>query len=411
MSDKTKSLLSQLPELKDQRNKETIYQNIQKKMNEPTQSRTKKKKKRTPWIIPTFAAALVILLAVLITPGLFNQNDGPTNLAITEQSNETSQSADSATPKDDSQPEDATEAPSDSSNDLAANTTIVKEEDPPLPKAKTEFDSYIPALQQTDGESVVLSYPDPESLLLVPLTFEIDSSKTMSENIQDILSTFDASQYGLESSPLVNATFEVITENETKTLVASFNEPGNSLSSNESIMINDSVQRLATSLSADEINWQTNGEEGYSLGNFGPPDTSVNSKPSPYYLYETSTENRFLVEGPALQGEEGAQLDVALSQMKEGSPESTWYKSAIPSDVSIYSFEGDGTEATITFTKDSKFQSEEEAMQAIEAIMLAASQYNYKNILFENTEFNQIGNYSLNEKLSVPQSPNAVQLK
>ena len=410
MSDKTKSLLSQLPELKDQRTKETIYQDIQKKMNEPAHSRTKKKK--TPWVIPTIAAALVILLAVLITPGLFNQNDGPTNLAITEQSNENSQSADSATPKDDSQPEDTTEAPSDSSNDLAANTTIVKEEDPPLPKAKTEFDHYIPALQQTNGESIVLSFPDPESLLLVPLTFEIDSSsKAISENIQDILSTFDASQFGLESSPLVNATFEMITENETKTLVASFNEPGNSLSSNESIMINDSVQQLATSLNADEINWQTNGEEGYSLGNFGPPDTSVNTKPSPYYLYETSTENRFLVEGPALQGEEGAQLDVALSQMKEGSPEANWYKSAIPSDVSIYSFEGDGTEATIAFTKDSKFQSEEEAMQTIEAIMLAASQYNYNTILFENTGFDQIGNYSLNEKLSVPQSPNAVQVK
>ncbi|TKD68779.1 GerMN domain-containing protein [Pseudalkalibacillus hwajinpoensis] len=408
MSDKTKSLLSQLPELKDQRNKETIYQNIQKKMNEPAQSRTKKKKK-TPWVIPTFAAALVILLAVLITPGLFNQNDGPTNLAITEESNEKSELADhSAASENDSQTENTTEAPSDSSNDLAANTTIVKEEDPPLPKAEAKFEQYIPALQQTNGESVVLSYPDPESLLLVPISFKVDSSKTMANNIQDTLSTFDASQYGLASSPLVNATFDVVTEDGTKTLVVSFEEPGDSLSSNESIMINDSVQQLAASLNAEEISWQTKGEEGYNLGNFGPADTSVNNKPSPYYLYETNTKNRFLVEGPSLQGEEGAQLDVALSQMKEGSKEATWYKPAIPSDVSIYSFEGDGSEATIAFTKDSKFQSEEEALQTIEAIMLAASQYNYKTILFENTGFDQIGNYSLNEKLSVPQSPNAV---
>ncbi|MBN8209187.1 GerMN domain-containing protein [Bacillus sp. NTK071] len=410
MSDKTKSLLSQLPELKDQRNKETIYQNIQKKMNEP--ARSGKKKKKTPWIIPTFAAALVILLAVLITPELFNQNDGSTNLAITEESNEKSELADhSAASENDSQPEGTTEAPSNSSNDLAANTTIVKEEDPPLPKAEAKFEQYIPALQQTNGESVVLSYPDSESLLLVPISFKVDSSKTMANNIQDILSTFDASQYGLASSPLVDATFDVVTEDGTKTLVVSFEEPGDSLSSNESIMINDSVQQLAASLNAEEISWQTKGEEGYNLGNFGPADTSVNNKPSPYYLYETNTKNRFLVKGPTLQGEEGAQLDVALSQMKEGSKEATWYKPAIPSDVSIYSFEGDGSEATITFTKDSKFQSEEEALQTIEAIMLAASQYNYKTILFENTGFDQIGNYSLNEKLSVPQSPNAVQVK
>ena len=121
-------------------------------------------------------------------------------------------------------------------------------------------------------------------------------------------------------------------------------------------------------------------------------------------------KERFLVEGPSLKGEEGAQLDVALSLMKEGDPDADWYQPSIPADVAIYSFEGDGNHATISFTDSSEFQSEEEALQTIEAIMLAASQYNYETIRFENTGYEQIGDYSLNTPVSVPKSPNAMQL-
>ena len=409
MTDKTKSLLSQLPEVKDQRSKETIYQNIQKKMNEPTRS-SRKRKKKTHWIIPTIAAAVVLLLAVLITPGLFNQNNEASNVAITESDNSSQNSATSENPaisKDDPTSESTTDPPSEKSADSSDKVT---EEPPTLTEDKITLEHYTPAFRQSNGESIVLSFPDQQSLLLVPITFELDNSKPLTENIRTILSSFDASDFGLASSPLADATFDLVTENGSKTLVANFPESGDSLSSTESTVINDSVQSLAASLEAEQINWQTNGEDGYNLGNFGSADSSVNMKPSPYYLYETSTDKRFLVEGPSLKGEEGAQLDVALSLMKEGDPNADWYQPSIPADVAIYSFEGDGNHATISFTDNSEFQSEEEAYQTIEAIMLAASQYNYETIRFENTGYEQIGDYSLNTPLSVPKSPNAMQL-
>lgn len=385
MNDRTKSLLSQLPAIKDERSKEAIYENIEKKRNEQMLKSTKKK---TPWIIPGIAAVIVLLLAVLITPDLFNQNNNASNIAITQSdSNETSAT------------------PSISGNDSKAElATLAPTEEP------TVFDHYIPAFQQSKGKSIVISYPDPESTLLVPLSFSLDESKSTQENIDFILTNFPFSDYKLERSPLSEATFDLITTSENPTLVVSFPEPGDGLSSTESIMVNDSVQQLAKSLGADQIRWQTNGEEGYALGNFGEADPSVNKMPTPYYLYESSTGKHFLVNGPALQGEEGAEMDVALSLMKNGDPNFPSLIPAIPASVSIYSFDGNGSEATIAFTEESTFASEEEAMQTIEALMLVASQYNYETIRFENTGFNKIGRYSLDKPLTIPTSPNGIPL-
>ncbi|WP_226659548.1 hypothetical protein [Pseudalkalibacillus hwajinpoensis] len=385
MNDRTKSLLSKLPVVKDERSKETIYENIEKKRNEQMLKSTKKK---TPWIIPGIAAVIVLLLAVLITPGLFNQNNEATNIAITQ-----------------SDSEETSATPSISGNDSKAeHATLAPAEEP------TVFHNYIPAFQQSEGTSVVISYPDPESMLLVPLSFSLDKSKSTQENIDFILTNFPASDYALEHSPISEATFDFITTSENPTLVVNFSEPGDGLSSTESIMINDSVQQLAKSLGADQISWQTNGKEGYTLGNFGEADPLVNKKPTPFYLYESSTGTHFLVNGPALQGEEGAEMDMALSLMKNGDPNTPSLTPSIPATVSIYSFDGNGSEATITFTEESTFASEEEAMQTIEALMLVASQYNYETIRFENTGFDKIGRYSLDKPLTIPSSPNGVAL-
>ncbi len=401
MNDRTKSLLSQLPVVKDERSKATIYENIEKKRNEQMSRSTKKK---TPWIIPGIAAVVVLLLAVLITPELFNQNNNDSNIAITQSdSNETSDNYSNSA--SDSKAETTTLAPAE---EKTSDTT--KEEVPTFAEEPTVFDSYIPAFQQSNGKSVIISYPDPESTLLVPLSFPLDETKSTQENIEFILTNFSASDYGLERSPLTDATFELINMTGKETLVVSFPEPGDGLSSTESIMINDSVQQLAKSLGADQINWQTNGEDGYTLGNFGDADPSVNKKPSPYFLYKSRTGSHFLVNGPALQGEEGSEMDVAFSLMKDGDQSTPYYLPSIPATVAIYSFDGNGSEATIAFTEESKFSSEEEAMQTIEALMLVASQYDYQTIRFENTGFDKIGGYSLDKPLTIPSTPNAVDL-
>ena len=244
MNDKTKSLLSQLPEVKDHRSKETIYQDIQKKMNEPTRS-SRKRKKKTHWIIPTIAAAVVLLLAVLITPGLFNQNNEASNVAITESDHSSQNSATSENPsisQDDSKSDITTDHPSKESAESSDKGT---EEPPTLTEDKITLEHYTPAFQQSNRESIVLSFPDQQSLLLVPITFELDKSKPLTDNIRTILSTFDPSELGLANSPLADATFELVTENGSKTLVANFPESGDSLSSTQSTAINGSVQKLA----------------------------------------------------------------------------------------------------------------------------------------------------------------------
>ncbi|WP_377891293.1 GerMN domain-containing protein [Alkalihalobacillus sp. R86527] len=399
MSDKTKSLLSKLPEVKDHQSKEMIYQQVQNKMKERGNN-MKKSKKRLTWVIPSFATAAVVILSLFLLPGLFDQPEDQSESALTESS-----------------------ADKQSSNESATTATLDEEKkivDDPIGKAEendkgfaaedsTTFDHYNPAMQ-TGTESIVLSFPDQESLALIPLTFNVDSKQTLSEQIDEILSSFDASGKGFGQSPLAEATIDVETVDGSKTLVIDFPTPGDSLSSNESILIRNSTKWLADSIGVKHITWKTNGENGYTLGNFGPAEQSIEEQLAPYFLFETNTGSRYLVKGSPLYGESAPDLESVLSLMKDGDSEHSAYSPSIPENVSIDSVEKRDSLATITFTEDSKFNSEEEAMETLEAIMLTASQFGYNKVSFLNTGFEKVGPYSLYEAIQIPQSPNAASL-
>lgn len=401
MSDKTKSLLSKLPEVKDHRSKETIYQGIQNKMSERGND-MKNRKKRAPWIIPSFATAVVLMLAVFLTPGLLDQSNNNSEIALTE-----------SAPDNDAS----------SANDSATTATLgdgKKIVDDPIGKAEdtnkgfsaqdvVKFDHYVPAMQQ-GKENVVISYPDDESLALVPLSFELNNNQSVSERITEIFSSFDESSQGLGDTLLTKASYNVETIEGKKTLIADFATAGDSLSSNESIGIRDSIQWLADSIGAQQVSWKTNGEDGYTLGNFGAAEESMEQAPSAFYLFETNTDTRYLVKGSPLYGEDASDLESVLSKMKTTDSENNAYLPSIPEGVTIASIEKRDNLATITFTEDSKFVSEEEAMETLEAIMLTASQFGYSKVSFLNTGFERVGPYTLYEALQIPESPNATNL-
>ncbi|WP_270182524.1 GerMN domain-containing protein [Alkalihalobacillus sp. CinArs1] len=399
MSEKTKSLLSKLPEVKDHQSKEMIYQQVQNKMKE--RGSHVKKKKRAPWIIPSFATAAVVSLSLFLLPGLFNETEDQSQPAIESSSGQgdsnANESATTATLDEDKKiVDDPIGEAEDSDKGFAAKEMVT-------------FDHYTPAMQH-GAESIVLSFPDQEGQALIPLSFPFDSEQTLSDQLKEILSTFDASEYGLSESPISDASFTIENTNDSKTLVVDFPTPGDGLSSNESIMIRDSIAWLADSVDAQNIAWKTNGEEGYTLGNYGPAEQSIEDETAPFFLFEASTGDRYLVKGSPLYGDNANDLQSVLSLMKNGDSENNAYAPSIPESVSIDSVEKRDDVAAITFTEDSTFDSQEEAMETLEAIMLTASQFGYSKVSFFNTGFDRIGPYSLYEAIPTPQSPNALSL-
>lgn len=400
MSDKTKSLLSKLPDIKDHQSKEMIYQQVQNKMKERG-TNMKKSKKRLTWVIPSFATAAVVILSLFLLPGVFDQPDDQSESALTESSADSQSSNESATTATlDEEGKKIVEDPIGKADD--DNAGFVAEE-------VVTFEHYTPAMQP-GTDSIVFSFPDQESLALIPLTFQVDSKQTLSEQIQEILSSFDAKANGFGQSPLGDASIDVETVNGSKTLVVDFPTPGDSLSSNESILVRNTTMWLADSIGAENITWKTDGEDGYTLGNFGPAEQSIEEEVAPYFLFETATGNRYLVKGSALYGENANNLESVLSLMKDGDSQNSAYIPSIPEGVSIESVEKRDDLAVVTFTEDSNFTSEEEAMETLEAIMLTASQFGYGKVSFLNTGFEKVGPYSFYESIEIPQSPNAVSL-
>ncbi|MCA0989098.1 GerMN domain-containing protein [Guptibacillus algicola] len=400
MSEKTKSLLSKLPDVKDHQSKEMIYQQVQNKMKERGNN-MKKSKKRLTWVIPSFATGAVVVLSLFLLPGVFDQPDDQSESALTESSADSQPSNESATTATlDEEGKKIVEDPIGKAEDN--NAGFVAEE-------VVAFEHYTPAMQPGTN-SLVFSFPDQESLALIPLTFQVDSKQTLPEQIQEILSSFDANANGFGQSPLADASIDVETLNGSKTLVVDFPTPGDSLSSNESILVRNTTLWLADSIDAENINWKTNGEDGYMLGNFGPAEQSIEEEVAPYFLFETETDSRYLAKGSVLYGESATDLESVLSLMKDGDSQNSAYIPSIPEGVSIDSVEKRDDLAVVTFTEDSTFTSEEEAMETLEAIMLTAAQFGYNKVSFLNTGFEKVGPYSFYEAIEIPQSPNAISL-
>lgn len=404
MSDKTKSLLSKLPEVKDHQSKDMLYQQIQNKMKE--RGNNVKKRKRAPWIIPSFATAAVVILSLFLLPGLFDQPEDQSQSALDSSADQETSSQESASTE-----EEATTATLDEDKKIVEDPIGEAKEDNKgfAGEEVTTFEHYVAAMQPGE-ESFVLSFPDQEGLALIPLTFKYDTNQPLSEQIDGILSSYKADENGFGASPLADASLSVEENNGSKTLIVDFPTPGDSLSSYESIMVRNSIKWLSDSIGATNISWKTNGEEGYTLGNYGPAEQSIEEEIAPFFLFESSTGSRYLVKGSPLYSENATDLKNVLSLMKSADSENNAYAPSIPEGVSIDSIEKRDDVAAITFTEDSKFTSEEEAMETIEAIMLTASQFGYSKVSFFNTGFDGVGPYSMYEALEIPQSPNAISL-
>ena len=161
-------------------------------------------------------------------------------------------------------------------------------------------------------------------------------------------------------------------------------------------------------MGVDRIYLYENGEPGIYLSHYGGPiyeyDVSDDPKTgSGYFLYETEGHSYF-APGPDVWED----LGKALNQMKE-EIETHHLQPTISNQVDFTLNEETKPLLRVTFHAVEEKLSYETVVQMVEAILLTAKDFGYRQVLFENLGSISEGNFQPEGPMDVPLSPNLVE--
>ena len=385
-------ILKQLPKIRDNRDSHELYRAI---------STRSQKKKRPGWIFPSVATVAASALLFLLFPNLFSW-ESPTNLESKNQSSmefenkEPDHNADSIPLKR----EDATMT-KDSAKQSQSNMAE---------KSVVEQDLIRTAIYQEDlAENEVLTFavPDEQGQNTVPISILVrkDKSKSWDQQFIETMQKIAESEWGLrEYYPLSgNLTFNM-GKKVVNLDVPSSHQYGKG-SSSETVFLDSLKLTFRYTDKINLITFTTEGNPGIVLGNneLQQLDLADNKQLAyPYYLLYVGGQIRPLLvpfNSPVTS------IGEALEVMQE---EITTHglQASISSAIDFESITTSNEILTLSFSKDTQIESTAEMVYGIEAILLMAKEFGYKEVEFKNSDVNSIGPFNLEHPIGVPVAPN-----
>ncbi|MDC3413087.1 hypothetical protein NC797_09930 [Aquibacillus sp. 3ASR75-11] len=385
------SLLSQLPVVNDDMDRNDLYQKVSARLSTNKSFAWTKFK----WIIPTFAALTVLFLLVLLIPPFVNQ------------SNEYSKEADMQTGE-------ASSANSDTGS-TASNSTL--EEEATIEKAdqteeserigltsdeKPDFVSHV--LNQTiDGMSFIQSgVLDTNAQYLIPISFRVPSGYTRMELYNRLPQMIQEEEWGVYAFPLNRVSF---TLNKGEEQVTMRIPEKYSLNEGYQKLYVDLLSYMFTPLKVSKVKIEQTGNETANFGMYGNVN-EIELEPlgkQSYFVYQVS-ENKpqFLVAVP--QDKEST-LEEALQFMQV--PVDTPNISPSIQKEMLFTVEtyDQMKRAKITVSNQTKLRNNQTSLNMIESIMMTAKSYGYETVTFD-LPIQKIGPYEFTEELPVPVAAN-----
>lgn len=399
LSDKQlEEILGQMPKIKDNRDPRDIYQNIAHRVG----------KRRFPgWVLPGVAAAAVLLLAFVLSPGLIDWNqsaDKSSEIESTENAKmasdkdmaeEKEQATKESLDKDDSKL--MQQEKSDEGNQFMAMKT-------PNPYADLTA-LYEPELGE-DHQALTYVIPDKPGQLLVPITVTVSNAE------QEWIDTFTGTmpklkeeEWGLSDFYPVDGSWSYDDSSKTLNLDVKPDHIYRHGSISNTMLIEGMSRNLAGK-GIEKLSYSTNGEQGIEFGNYGvkyEDDIPADSlKRRAYMLYfPEGTNQSYLVPTK----EQFKTIDAAFEQMR-GYIEEQHLSSSLPEHFTLdqASLEKDDKVLRIVIADNKGIT--EEFLTNIEAILLTAKEFDYQAVKIENAGAGQLGPFNLNENLPLPLAPN-----
>lgn len=420
--------LQQLPQVRDSRTREEIYQNIVKK--------TKKygnKRRPAKWVIPTLSTAAVLLLLLVLLPNMMSspeqftadedsvsiekrQSGENSTENITEQEEE--EGADNSQEKPArSEQEESDITISEQDEESAEETQIHEEPAVDVEEEDPVYDNYVTALTEDDIEqgekAVTIPLQDVETSVIVPLTFVISESQELLDAFEELTEEYTGEDVGLDPSALQHIDW-TSAQKEEYPLEVEFEEDLSEASSSESEMIVRSLEESMRYLGETEVTLKHNGEEGIELGNYGVLDRyEIDEKNRGYYVYTTNENRSFLVSGIAANisstNENGELLTLheTLENMKSAGGNSN-VEASIPEDMIIEEVQEEQDLVRVVFSNESHIPENSNGRLMVEAVLFAAADFGFERVSFEGENLGEAEGYSLNAPIDVPVAPNQI---
>ncbi|CAH0345586.1 hypothetical protein [Bacillus sp. CECT 9360] len=381
-------LLQKLPDVKDKRSSQEIYQNIELRIN---------KKRRSNWV-PLFATvAALFVLTVLASSFMLNSENSTSEMSLDKNATE-SDKAKSSPDNDNSSTQDHGIAVSENANEKQAegegNSTEKTE-------AVTLSAGAVLASDLQNQSVITIGVPDTQVNYVIPVSYvtegggnetAVELTKTMSLLEEDSLGLAD--YFPLDAN---------ITAENQQTINVDLPE-------NSSFLLEDEIffkviQETFKYQEVDRVTFSTNGEKGAEFSNMGfHEEVKINRENNrAYFIYQLNGSREMLVPSNT----EFTTIKEALAEMKNisGEKDSSILPS-IPQDLELKSIEEQAKKLIVKLSGDTKIEDNEAYLNALEAILFTAKDFGFDSVKFENATIDAIGPYNLQNDLAVPIAPN-----
>lgn len=384
-------LLKQLPKFTDDRHPHDIYQNISSHV---------RKRNRLTWAVPTIACVVALFLFFILAPGFLNKSEFSLDKNREDTSEKESFDADDETAVDFNMlDEEQTEKSSEKADKVPKDDQDINDEKDILAK---EMVTAVYDDDLSDYDRLTFAIPDQMAQNIVPVTVlvEKDNNASWFEQFSQTAPLLTETDWALgEYYPLNGTlTFDQLTQ------TIHLNLPADHKYGQGSTGYTVFVRALEeTFVSQQEtvksIKFTTENEQGFQGHDDYLEEISLKQFTNrAYYLYEPVQGRKPYIVPFTIVYED---MMEALTEMKKSIVEYE-LTPAIPQQVFIERLENIEGVLHLYLSNDTQFKNDEEAVYFIEAILLAAKDFGYSSVMFENAPIQEVGPFSLSEQIKVP---------
>ncbi|PKR78881.1 hypothetical protein CEY16_03755 [Halalkalibacillus sediminis] len=405
-------LLSEMPDIKDDQSFDTYYQNVANQVD----NKPKKNRPKRGFYFPALVTAAVLLLSFMVAMPFLSQDEAGDEMSTNEASMEDSdmESAESSEGSEDSREFSTAEDESSELNEVPSEESGEEEFMDSAKQVMTieelnEMGLTTRVIQEDiarNQEDWISFYAmDGQANYLVPLTYvsdgegkeaEFNNAQTKIEVDGLFTNIFQYAEYigqNSENEPLIE-----VNDEEMRQVGGSALETG----------LIDSIHAFYGDLGYEQVSYQNKEGNTPSFSNYGEFTNlpiSVRENYS-YLLYEPEdTDTSLLLPVPA----DDQSVEVALEEMKNDNEDFSLY-ATIPNEFNFVVQNSDEEVLEIGINDEFSFESTNEHMVLIEAILLTAKSYGYEAVVFSVQQgVKEVGPYQMNQPIKVPEYINPME--
>ncbi|KPN15452.1 sigma X negative regulator [Bacillus australimaris] len=357
--ERIKVLLSQLPKVEDNRSSKQIYQQMLMASG--------KKKKNVRWIGPAVATVVVLFMAFLISPHLFQQ----------------------------AAQEHKKQVEMDSMAD------------------KGQVNATLESVKQANGSAHVVSHEDKQKYMtvayidestsqVVPISIEKENE---SNHLQEMMNTYEQVQLPEMTKPLPSYLEMVDLREKGNTLIFQLKNELSLDTLKEANRFKDMVKETLKWSQYKQVEVKTIKGSQLQLGAYGNiGKVSIDKQTKHAYYVLENKSGTFLVPSKTHY----SSYKDAVEAMKRTSDSGL---DPLIKEEPIKEVTSKGKHVTITFGASAQLSDSIDHILLIEGLLLTAKDFGFTDVTIEHTGTKQVGPYELNEPIEVPALPNPVVIK